>query len=859
MIPAELDAIRQRAARYNPADTSVYAAPDDVTALLDEVDAQTRRADQNRGWAQRTEALLATAQTEVADARAEVERLAGERDVAQTEAARYQFELDKTATLAVMLDASQAQVRDLADLLDAARTERDGALLEAAEWRDQYERMDSEIHTLRTRLGEVIQERDAVRTGCDAQMAQIVEFYGNMAAVEADHQDAQTARIVELSLDHDATVVERDRLNADLVEANEQRDLLRRRVEAVTRERDEAQAARDYARRDVALWEDEVDQRDATVRKLRRSRRKLHGRYEKILVEDRSVVTSLRAGMAVLKGRVKDADESVRTLAYEAQAEADVQSLRIAKLRRSRAKWRRRADRLNDARAVLDLVVELARRSEVPPHAPRTPLFEALLAAVRDYVAKYPVYLGVGPDAVVTKWTPTGQAFVLEAAVAWYRVMPTQDRLHGFGQEECDLHAAVAEWLQPPAAPAEPAAGTPTGPDVDPEAAERISASLSDNSATFHEWLAAGAVCGYGNSGTPLDTDHVPVAAGAPTDPDVQERTPEAAEGFYAAGGTPIVTADESYLSVTWHPDGSATVEDEPPLFPIPAEPIDDDGPRPAPRQFPYLVGGGLPAPTAEDRRSPSEIYRTGTPESDALVAATRAMADRSALHARSCPTCHSIGDPCDGCRDPWHDQVPGEWPAPVEPPSKPAPLPHREPGTAMQRDIFDADTGKWLATVDAPPSAWRPYVITSDPTWSSNALAKLAKLASPYPVIADRNDADTYLAGLLNPEAPIPIPIDRVDPDGAADDDWIGGEPGDEWVHRDDNVLTTLTAAPYPYGGGHPDHGVQITVERDHPTEYEPDRPIQCLRLPHPKAVELANWILAQYDDNAATTDAPA
>lgn len=540
MTPAELDAIRQQveARRKLVADPhpglitwsdAVRGVEDRIAdgalALLDEVD------------------RLANEYT----------ALTGEHGVAQAEAARYWIEVE----------ASQLQVRDLADLLDAARAERDGALLEAAEWRDQYERMDSEVHTLRSRLGEVIQERDAAR------LAQ--RMHDSLCP----------------TYEHAATVIERDRLNADLAEANEQRDLLRRRIETVTRERD-------TARTEVVEY----------------------------------------GNMAA--------------------AEADVQSQRIARLRRSRAKWRRRANRLNDARPVLDLVVELARRSEVPPHAPRTPLFEALLAAVRDYVAKYPVYLGVGPDAVVTKWTPTGQAFVLEAAVAWYRnVLPGLINTHYASKEEQELYAAVAEWLQPPAA----SAGTPAGPDVNPESTERISAALSDNSATFHEWL-----------------------------------------------------------------------------------------------------------------------------------------------HARSCPTCHSIGDPRDGCRDPWHPS-----------------------------NTHCSQCGK---------------------RWTESACGP----------IADRNDADTYLAGLLNPEAPIPIPIDRVDPDGAADDDWIGGEPGDEWIHRDDNVLTTLTAAPYPYGGGHPDHGVQITVERDHPTEYQPDRPIQCLRLPHPKAVELANWILAQYDDdNAATTDAPA
>lgn len=73
------------------------------------------------------------------------------------------------------------------------------------------------------------------------------------------------------------------------------------------------------------------------------------------------------------------------------------------------------------------------------------------------------------------------------------------------------------------------------------------------------------------------------------------------------------------------------------------------------------------------------------------------------------------------------------------------------------------------------------------------------------------------------------------------------------EFVGRDDNVLTTLTAVTYPYGGGRPNHGVQITVKRDEPAPYANDEPYQCLRLPRPKALALARWILRQYGQTPA------
>lgn len=691
MTPAELDAMRRRAtadtARSDP--TAVGMARD-VLALLGELDVQRETGRLARNHVRQLIAaatggnegeldpyappwvpasMWAELKTLVVEHRVEIGRLADRVGVAQAEVARYRIEVE----------AGWAQIRDLADLLDAARTERDKALLEAAEWKDQLALRVSEVKALHTRLGEVIQERDAAPVG----------------------YDAQTARRAELGLAHDAISFERDRLNADLVEANEQRDLLRRRVEVVTRERDQALRAIDE-------WVAADDRHDAEIKRLRRSRRKMRNRYEKILADDQAVVTGLRAGMTVLRGRLKDADGSVRTLADEAQAEADLQAQRIAKLRRSQTKWRRRANRA------------LAKWIEATDGA-------------------------------------IGRESVIEAAVGWYRIMPAMPDQDIFSRSELALHAAVAAWLQTPAVPTEPAGETPAGPDAQertPEAAERISAALSANSATFHEWLAAGAVCGYGNSGTPVDTDHVP---------------------------------------------------------------------------------------------------RTN-----------------QQLRARSCPTCHSIGDPRDGCADPWHapapyvlsgDQFLGERPAPAGAVADDEPLPHREPGAAMQRDILDADTGKWLVT-----------------TWSSNAPAKLV---SPYPVIADRNDADTYLAGLLNAEAATPVPLDRADPDGAADDDWatpfttnVGGSGrtynetaptlqvarSAEWRHRDDNATSTLIASIYPYGANHPDFGVQLTIERDRLGANDPDRTWQCLRLPDPNAVALARWILSHYyaewDDTSPVID---
>jgi hypothetical protein len=474
--------------------------------------------------------LLATVDHLIADSRdsaALLDVVRVERDVARAEAGRYRIEVE----------ASQLQVRDLADLLDAARTERDKALLEAAEWKERVAEKFAEIKSLRTQVDLLVADR--------------------------------SERIGEAL-----------QLGADLAEANSQRDLLRRRVEEVIVERDTALIARDDARRIIGEWEDEIDRRDATVRKLRRSR----------------------------------------------------------------AKWRRRANRTT------------VSWIEVPDGA-------------------------------------TGRESVLGAAVGWYRTMPTMPDPDIFSRPELALHAAVAAWLQTPAAPAEPAGETPTGLDA-------------------------------------------------------QERTPEAAES-----GVP-----RPRLSVNWH---TATA-----------------GPR--------------------------------------LAATT--------LRARSCPTCHSIGDPRDGCTDPWHtpdpyvvgDQVLGEWPGV-------GPLPQREPGAGLHLDA------------DIP--------------------------VSPV-IIIDGGDADTYLAGLFNAEAATlarlfnaeasPVPVNRADPDGAADDDWTGDEPaGGEWRHRDPNNSTTLTANTYPYGGGRPDHGVQITIERDRPGPGDPDRRTwQCLRLPHPNAVGLALWILAHYDE---------
>lgn len=62
---------------------------------------------------------------------------------------------------------------------------------------------------------------------------------------------------------------------------------------------------------------------------------------------------------------------------------------------------------------------------------------------------------------------------------------------------------------------------------------------------------------------------------------------------------------------------------------------------------------------------------------------------------------------------------------------------------------------------------------------------------------------------------------------------------------YRDPNVITELRATTYPYGGGEPEHGIQITLERDEPSY---DCRKQTLRLPRPKAIALAEWILSTY-----------
>jgi len=68
----------------------------------------------------------------------------------------------------------------------------------------------------------------------------------------------------------------------------------------------------------------------------------------------------------------------------------------------------------------------------------------------------------------------------------------------------------------------------------------------------------------------------------------------------------------------------------------------------------------------------------------------------------------------------------------------------------------------------------------------------------------------------------------------------------GAEWVHRDDQVVTELTAWAYAYGGGRDEHGIQITLQRDVPNPALPT--VQVLRLPRPDAIELAAWILETY-----------
>lgn len=67
-------------------------------------------------------------------------------------------------------------------------------------------------------------------------------------------------------------------------------------------------------------------------------------------------------------------------------------------------------------------------------------------------------------------------------------------------------------------------------------------------------------------------------------------------------------------------------------------------------------------------------------------------------------------------------------------------------------------------------------------------------------------------------------------------------------WRHRDSNVITEIRAETYPYGAELPEHGIQITLERD---QIPVDPRLLTLRLPRPAAVALAWWILQGYPED--------
>jgi hypothetical protein len=108
-----------------------------------------------------------------------------------------------------------------------------------------------------------------------------------------------------------------------------------------------------------------------------------------------------------------------------------------------------------------------------------------------------------------------------------------------------------------------------------------------------------------------------------------------------------------------------------------------------------------------------------------------------------------------------------------------------------------------------------------------------------------ERDDARSELAAARSAET-------STQPDGQPADTGLtpGSTPRAHFTARDANVITDLRANTYPYGAGHPDHGIQITLKRDEPPAHDPTT--QVVRLPHPVAVEFAHWILATYEAGA-------
>jgi hypothetical protein len=442
----------------------------------------------------------------------------------------------------------------------------------------------------------------------------------------------------------------------------------------------------------------------------------------------------LRAGMATLKTRIAELQVQVDVAFTETnryRIELEARETQVRDLADLLDKARTERDRIRDGAAI----AEISWRELADANNDTIARLRRRVKRLRRRVNRWRSCARAADDVITDLARSVDQANpVLKAAAAWRAIMPAEPEPGIYSMQERALIAAVDTWRGEPAEPAtqpdQPAPGEPVSPD-------------------------AGTT-----TGTP--------------------------EPQYGTGGAPIDTTQPADISVTWHPDGSASPT--------------------------------RPAPICGDS---AEVAVSGTFK--------------------------RVG-PCI--------------------------LDHDHPGNWHQ----DENDCRWTLG-PAGNHLPHPHVIGN---WAAHAddrarLATWATATGGATPFGGAGDADAYLAGLINAEAANPVPVDRADPDGAAagplphraptipivaeDATDVDPDPDDddEWIHHDPNNSTTLTANTYPYGGAHPtDHGIQITLTRNQPGSLDTDAPYQCLRLPHPQAVALAQWILATYPDERVAAPEP-
>jgi hypothetical protein len=598
-------------------------------------------------------------------------------------------------------------------------------------------------------------------------------------------------------------------------------------ITAVTEERNQLDAEVGRLRQRVRLWR-------KRARRFRKANDAAHAARQR-LIDARSV---LRADVQVLTDEVAGLRAGMaQRQAAGAYAENEAERLQALVLD-LQADHVNRRHQDGAARVVLDLVVELAHRSE-PSAAPRTPLFEALLAAVRDYEAGGSTRWGTDPNAP-THGLPSGLAKVVEVAIEWRRHVETDAAFAaGLCPTEHALVNAVDAWLRPTGRPpgvfgsidemwsaVEKAAGV--------EHAESAAASPADAPA------APGPVCGATtdgliNLGSPigpcvLETGHAdlwhqdergtPWRAGTtmPEHPAGAEQPmvfrwpriepadvpPIALRGcddcsvepgehhrYASCPGTALkwldhrpVNCDGPSPTTYPRPDGSygcrcivcerchhhagdanqghywlwckVTKTDREFHFCCPndcaleAKPKQrcaatatvtfDGNNRPATQLGPCILDIGHANSHQDERGSGwaapdvsliKEWDTVPVGDLDEVVRLPRVTAPEAGLYrftdtgpalvARSCPTCHSIGTPRNGCGNAWHNGQPWNFPPPL---IDDAMLPSRAPGAALVDSpspdpyvVGDQVLGEWPQPLKpAPPNRPRPNSPRSSP-----------------------------------------------------------------------------------------------------------------------------------------------